>query len=181
MTKISVGELPDHSYLFNLGIKACENNFIYPYIMRAYIEGIKVAPFVTSYDISYLRRNEEIGYETEYSFTYNDLINKELCVISIDAGAQNSAILAVKGLMYLRANKGYPTIIFTNVWNRSVMAMQCEDDMKLYHLAELFSIQYTQSFLSRESKYTDNNSDTSKGSAKMTELSQEQFNKLFSH
>ena len=73
MNGIAVGTLPEYSILFDLGVKTFENNFIYPYLMRAYMEGLSVAPFLTSYDVCRLRYAQEYGEELdEYNLTFND-------------------------------------------------------------------------------------------------------------
>ena len=63
----------------------------------------------------------------------------------IDAGATYTSLLAVKGLVQLRAQKLKPTIIFTNQWNNYVRDICSEDDYECYNLATLYSIEYKNS------------------------------------
>jgi hypothetical protein len=78
--------------------------------------------------------------DKELGITYSDLLTKDLVVIVISAGATNTSLLAVKGLMQMRAYKELSTIIFTNYWG-IVMQSFC-DDIPTYSLAKLCSIEY---------------------------------------
>ena len=59
----------------------------------------------------------------------------------LDAGAVHGDVLAVKGLMQLRAKNLRPTIIFTNVWNSSVHDLH-DNDSGSYNIAKLCSVEY---------------------------------------
>lgn len=148
ITDITIGTLPENSLMFNLGKKANEVNFIYPYLVKGYIAGRSLVPLVTLTDLCQLRLAfEGSSYSTNLnkSYTYNDLINRDICIVVIDAGATHTSLLAVKGLVQLRAQKLKPTIIFTNQWNIQVRDLCAEDDYASYNLATLYSIEYTSS------------------------------------
>lgn len=146
ITDISIGKLPSCSLMFNLGKKANEVNFIYPYLIKGYVSGRSLVPLVTLTDLCQLRlafEGSTYSANLEKSYNYNDLIKRDICVIVIDAGATYTSLLAVKGLLQLRAQQLKPTIIFTNQWNNYVRDMCSEDNYECYNLATLYSIEYT--------------------------------------
>lgn len=141
MTIIKGRSLPKHSYLFNLGKKAYEGGYIYSLLASAYISGFDVAPCLSAFEIVDLRQRAERGYEAkDIGVSFNDLINKDLVVVVIEAGATPFSILSVKGLMQLRAFRELPTIIFTNHYNSGVLDL-C-DTFPTYNLAKYCSIEY---------------------------------------
>lgn len=145
MTNMSIGKLPDYSIMFNLGKKANEANFVYPYLIKGYISGRSLVPLVSLPDLCQLRLQYEgspFCIEFKKDYTYNDLIERDVCVIVIDAGATITSLLAVKGLMQLRSQKLKSTILFTNSWNRYVRDLCSEDNYKCYNLATLYSVDY---------------------------------------
>lgn len=157
ITDITIGNIPEYSLLFNLGKKSNEINFIYPYLIRGYIAGKTLVPLVNCIDICQLRLKHEgvLGdYGNNLSYTYNDLLIKDLCVISIDAGATPTSIGAVKGLIQLRAQRCKPTIIFTNTWVRGIRDICGDESYKGYNLATLYSVEY-------KNDYKDDNENTS--------------------
>ena len=145
ITDISIGNLPSCSLMFNLGKKANEVNFIYPYLIKGYISGRSLVPLVNLTDLCQLRlafEGSTYSVNLEKSYNYNDLIKRDICVVVIDAGATYTSLLAVKGLLQLRAQQLRPTVIFTNQWNNYVRDMCSEDNYECYNLATLYSIEY---------------------------------------
>lgn len=138
INKASVGELPEYSLMFNLGKYACENNFIYPFLLRVYKAGLSVAPMLTSLELMKLRSLYEDGLDS----SFGDYLDKQVCVVVIDAGANYKEVMAVKGLMQLRANRYLPTIIFTGYWQRFVWDLVADESYTGYNLARLVSIEY---------------------------------------
>ena len=146
ITDISIGNLPSCSLMFNLGKKSNEINFIYPYLIKGYVSGRSLVPLVTLTDLCQLRLEFEgstYSVHLNKTYNYNDLINRDICVVVIDAGATYTSLLAVKGLLQLRAQKMKPTIVFTNQWNSYVRDICSEDDYECYNLATLYSVEYT--------------------------------------
>lgn len=140
----SIGVKPNHSMLFNLGIKVVEDNFLCPLILKSYLSGLKTVPII---DVPTLRRKRYFyelgtGLDKDDSFTFEDILESDMCVVVIDAGSDHMGVLAVKGLMQLRARKQKATIILTHLWNRDVANLQSEDDIKSYGLATPYSIEY---------------------------------------
>lgn len=127
--KASSGDSSEESLLFNLGKVSCVRNFINPYLMRAYVGGATVSPYITARDVFNLSR-KEVGLlatiddkvlvdNSDYilsNLNFKDLLTTDICVVHITAGSLNAQIRAVKGLMQLRANNNKSTIIFTDVW-----------------------------------------------------------------
>ena len=179
LNDISIGTLPSCSYLFNLGKKAYENNYIYAYLTRAYMSGLTVAPLITALDLCSLRNQCEIGVKDENDLSYKDLLNSDICIVSIDAGATYRSVNAVKGFMQLRANRNKATIVFTNSWGSQIFDLCSEEDECSYNLAKLVSIEYTDSYKAREGKYLDSNIDSSTGKIPAS-LTTEQFKSLIS-
>ena len=148
ITDISIGILPKCSLMFNLGKKANEINFIYPYLIKGYILGLSLVPLITLTDLCQLRlafEGSTYSVNLNKDYNYNDLINRDICIVVIDAGATYTSLLAVKGLVQLRAQKLKPTIIFTNQWNNYVRDICSEDDYECYNLATLYSVEYKNS------------------------------------
>lgn len=127
--KASSGDCSEESLLFNLGKVSCVRNFINPYLMRAYIGGANVSPYITARDVFNLIRKEagllaiSDGVVTDYiddyivsNLKYNDLLTSDICVVHITTGSLYTQVRAVKGLMQMRANNNKSTIIFTDAW-----------------------------------------------------------------
>lgn len=127
--KASSGDCAEESLLFNLGKVSCVRNFINPYLMRAYIGGATVSPYITARDVFNLIRKEagllatNDGVVTDYiddyivsNLKYNDLLTSDICVVHITTGSLYTQVRAVKGLMQMRASNNKSTIIFTDAW-----------------------------------------------------------------
>lgn len=127
--KASSGDCSEESLLFNLGKVSCVRNFINPYLMRAYIGGATVSPYITARDVFNLIRkeagllatNDEVvtDYIDDYivsNLKYNDLLTSDICVVHITTGSLYTQVRAVKGLMQMRASNNKSTIIFTDAW-----------------------------------------------------------------
>lgn len=127
--KASSGDYSEESLLFNLGKVSCVRNFINPYLMRAYIGGATVSPYITARDVFNLIRKEagllaiNDGVVTDYiddyivsNLNYNDLLTSDICVVHITTGSLYTQVRAVKGLMQMRASNNKSTIIFTDAW-----------------------------------------------------------------
>lgn len=180
MNDISVGVVPDYSIMFNLGDKAVENNFVCPYLLRAYNSGKSVVPMINLIELCSLRNDMENGIKPiNGELSYMDLLNREVCVIVIDTGATRYSINAVKGLMQLRANRDLSTIIFTNAWGYYIFELCSEDDYKSKNLATLYSVKYNE-------KYKDTQNErqkqlgTSKTNNTMIGMDSESFKNLMS-
>lgn len=176
----SIGEYPKYSILFNLGKKVNELLFIYPYLVRLYMAGVSVTPLITPIDICRLRGYaEQYGVQSEnLSLTFYDLLDRDVCIISIDAGTMKNGFDAVKGLMQLRAKNGKPTIIFTNAWGRYVNDMCTEDGVKMLNLAVMYSVEYKDDERSKEVKNEQVQNTNTAQSRNTIGITSADFNKL---
>lgn len=141
----ALGVAPDESILFNLGRRAVDANFIAPFMTKAYMGGLSITPLLTGLDI--LQSRHALDYREEDKLgdipKFPELLDKQVCVISIDAGTTREEILAVKGLLQLRGRKNLPTIIITHVWNPMVLSMCSEVELKGFDIATLYQVVYT--------------------------------------
>lgn len=145
LDKASAGELLDRSYLFNLGAKCIDMNFYYPYMLRYYKAGKTVAPLMTPMGIVRLRRLAEEGMDVgKNEVSFYDIVNRDVCVVTMDAGTTRQGIGQVKGLMQLRAQKEKATVIVTNVWGDAVRTLCKDSDVEegYFQLAEMYSVEY---------------------------------------
>lgn len=123
LNNASVGVVSEDSLLINLGLNAYPCNFIYSYLMRAYISGMTVSPYLTARDVFLMLKYETDSINDEVldlgeniSIKYKDLLSTDICVIHISTGANYSHVRAVKGLMQMRAHNNKSTLIFTDAW-----------------------------------------------------------------
>ena len=123
LSGVAVGDASEESLLINLGLNAYPSNFIYAYLMRAYISGLTVSPYLTARDVFLMLKNETESINDDVldlgeniSIRYKDLLNTDICVIHITTGANYAHVRAVKGLLQMRAHNDKSTIIFTDAW-----------------------------------------------------------------
>lgn len=144
VSNVTLGVNSEYSIVFNFGGKANISAFVYPYLMQAYKAGLSVAPMVYALDLVAMRLEFEGDYLQHKTYKwgddFRDYIKADVCVVVIDAGASILDILAVKGLMQLRASRRQPTIIITEQWSRHVKTI-CTEEPSLY-LASLCSVQF---------------------------------------
>lgn len=152
----TLGVVERYSMIFNFGIKGRDENFIFPYLVRHYIQSSSVCPLMTVPEILRLREEYEDGtyLEKKDTINYQDILKRDVCVVSMDAGTRYSGILAVKGLMQLRAYSNKATIIVTNIWGSIVISNLVEEESeKSLRLATLYGIEYKKSAEKGGSKY----------------------------
>lgn len=127
MERVSVGEPVESSLLVNFGRKAHTQLFFAPFLIRSYISGLTTAPFLRSVDVMRLRLMQSgdvpAGWVSAYSdMQFDGIVNADTCLVYVDAGAgsdKERELMAVKGLMQLRAWQGRGTLIFTDYYNRA--------------------------------------------------------------
>lgn len=144
-TMIGIGEYLDYSIMFNLGKKSHVENLIVPYMLKAYENGLKVAPYLDVLTLCNLRRSSEtsgFSFTHEWGSAYNDYVDADICFVYIDTGVTQVGLDNVKGLMQIRASKGKPTYIVTDYWRRGISDILSEDDEKCLNLAYLVSVEY---------------------------------------
>lgn len=149
--QISVGLVPSYSMLFNFGKQSHSDNFINPYLVRAYMSGLTVAPYITASILYALRRlmlddtNKSIlrfiksaGYE---GVEFADYIDKDVCVIEVDNGCSYDEISAVQGLMQLRGRQGKSTLVVINVLPSQVKCLNSMEEKRLDY-GYYYSVKY---------------------------------------
>lgn len=149
--QISVGVVPSYSMLFNLGKQSHSDNFINAYLVRAYMEGMSVAPYITASVLYGLRRLmldesskplqsfiKTTGYD---GVDYADYIERDICVIEVDNGCTYEEIASVQGLMQLRSKWGRPTLVFTNVLPSQVKCLNSMGEQRLDY-GYYYSVKY---------------------------------------
>lgn len=181
INKATIGDLLDDSVMFNFGKKAYEFNFIYPLMMNYYLAGRTVAPLMSPLDVCRLRNEAEkyIYSAKGDTFTYYDLLSKDICVVLIDAGVKETGIDAVKGLMQLRANKSKATIMITNAWGSRILDMCSEGSERSLNLATLYSVEYTEKYVETETR-RENTYGKQRSGKDIVGISSDAFNSLMS-
>lgn len=123
--RVSLGEAVIPSMLINIGRRAHTQSFIAPFLTRSYISGLTTSPYLNSLD-AYNLRCVQVGdapsgwYKRYKDIDFDAVVNAETCVLYLDAGAGSPAereLMAVKGLMQLRAWQGHGTIILTDYFS----------------------------------------------------------------
>lgn len=171
IAKVSLGEIPEESILFNFGSKVNENNFVYPLIVRSYMAGLKTSPVIMGYDLYQYRLASENAYDEEKK--YQSLLDDDICVVVLDTGSTKNNIMCAKGFMQLRAYKCKPTIFVTNIWRTDVLALCNEDDTHQFGLATLYGVEY----LGKETVYEEVSA-SSKIARTQRGMTAEEFNRL---
>lgn len=140
--RLSIGDIPKSSYLYNLGAKANIYNFVYPYIIKAYKYGIPTTPVLSTVDLMESQMNLEKGISKEYI----DYVSTKISVVILNAGASYIGVRVLKGYMQERAKRGNPTLIFTtSKIENSLLTLVNESDTDVLHLAKLLTVVYTKS------------------------------------
>ncbi len=125
LNKALLGEEPETSHIYGFGLKADIQNFVYPLLVRYYLAGTDVAPFMLATDVTYLRSNFSLGNDKKiYDITYSDLLKKRICVVWLDAGSSLKDIDVVKGLMEQRAVHNLATIIVSSNYGFGIIALE---------------------------------------------------------
>lgn len=179
LNDISVGIIPEYSICFNLGYNSSHTNFIYTYLIRAYLNGLTTTPFLTDLDVYRLRQDIEILDKTNRSFqdfTLDDIINKDVCIIVITSCATTSSVYTVKGLMQLRAYKDKSTIIFTELIRRDIVTLLNEFGVESKNLATGYSVKYIEKTANQEKVHIQNHNINNSGAS----LSQKSFAEMIS-
>lgn len=140
-SRLSIGEIPKSSYLYNIGSKANAYNFVYPFIIRAYKYGVPTTPVLSTVDIVESQLNLDKGISKEYV----DYVNTKLSVVIVNAGTSYLSTQILKGYMQERAKRGNPTIIFTmSKVEGGLLTLVNESEKDSLHLARLVSVVYIQ-------------------------------------
>ena len=143
--KLSVGEVPTYSMMFNLGREVNLAPLVYPLLMQSYIGGLLTAPLLTSSDLCALKvryQSEPKPTNLQWGDWYSDYVDADTCVVSVDSGLTDLAQGMVKSLLYNRALKDKATILVTNSWGRVIKPLEATDGEEVKYLAKVISVKY---------------------------------------
>lgn len=147
----TMGEVPKRTYLFNLGDCADISAFVYPYMMRAYKAGLKVAPLVYSLELQRLRNKLERSFEDEefrpsvldkYGDNYDDYLDADICITVLDTGATIKDLNAIRGIIDNRAERGKATMVFTYAYFDRIFSLCSNGDEMSLRLATLVQVRF---------------------------------------
>ena len=144
-SKLSVGEPPSYSMMFNLGREVNLVPLVYPLLMQSYIGGLLTAPLVTSSDLCALKvryKSEPKPNNLQWGDWYSDYLDADVCVVSIDSGLTDYEQGVVKSLLYNRALQERATILITNSWGRVIKPLEASVDEEVKYLAKVISVKY---------------------------------------
>jgi hypothetical protein len=129
--------------LFNFGHKANILNFVYPLLIKYYVAGVSVAPFLTSKDVIKLRYYiSKCEDKKLYDVNYDDIVERKICVVWMIAGYTLMDIETVKGLMEERAAHNLSTIIVTTTLDSNLYRIESNEEDHCKYLATLNYIKY---------------------------------------
>lgn len=151
LNKAALGELPNHSMLFNFGLTCNVMSFAYPLLIRYYLAGRTVAPFLTGLDLCRLRYLCEINSKEQHlGISYNDLLDRDICLVYLDSGCTDISFYAAKGLLSLRALKQKVTIFVANNYNVLLGQIETPNYMEnCKHLATPYFVKYIEGSFDR--------------------------------
>lgn len=134
--RVSLGESVASSIFINLGRRAHSQNFISPFLVRSYISGLTTSPFLRAIDVVNLRalqNGEKQALASNYiGLHYEDVLDTDTCIVYLDAGSGDNELMAVKGLMQLRAWNGKSTVIITDFYSDKMFDLVEElDEMNM--------------------------------------------------
>lgn len=104
---MTVGDLPDSSLCFGIGIKGKAERLAYPMLAKAYLAGLSIAKFITC--------TEYARMSLDSSTDLSSFFNSDVCMMLINEGCTLGDLSTAKGLMQIRSLKGKPTI-FISTW-----------------------------------------------------------------
>lgn len=125
MTKISIGDTPASTIYLGLGQLIHPFLFMYPYLAKAYMTGLSVAPLVTSRDLELFLCDH--GYSESFGCTLDDLFTRNVCILYIQSDADQRTITRLKMFIEQRALKGNSTLIVSAAYWSPALLMVLED------------------------------------------------------
>lgn len=145
---LSIGQLPETSLCFGIGVKGRVDIFVYPMLAKAYLNNINVSPFISCSE--YCRKAYNLDDAVDL------YMNSDLVIMLINDGASLADISAAKGLMQTRALKGRPTV-FVTTWTIEACSglLGFKDDASLF-LAKPVFVRYKTGKNSKHSPYINN-------------------------
>jgi hypothetical protein len=124
ISNISLGNVPDYSVCIYLKDYAEPLQFIYAFLVRSYLAGLKTLPVMNTHYLRKLRLLDTLeGLEEkdgnyskkdiEGKLEYTDLLEADILVVSVDDGMEGTEFQSVKGIVQLRGSQSKPTVVVT--------------------------------------------------------------------
>lgn len=128
---LSIGQLPDTSLCFGLGVKGRIDVFAYPLLAKAYLSNLTVSPFISCTE--YCRKAYHLADDIDI------FLNSDFVVMLLNDGASLADLSSAKGLMQSRALKGRPTV-FVTTWTIEASSglLGFKDDASLFLAKPIF-------------------------------------------
>ena len=138
--RLNLKQVLSYSVLINLGASGNIFAFIYPYMLKAYKNGMTVAPLISNIDIA----DSIVKLERGFDNNYLDWLKCDISIVTIQGGVTHTGVATVRGYMQERAKRGKSTIIFTNAKiDMYMMGLLCsENNESCLHLARYISVEY---------------------------------------
>lgn len=134
--QLSLGEVPRSSSCIGLGIKGNLLKLVYPLLVQAYKNGVKVAPFTSVTEFARkMSRGENI----------DPWINAELAILLLNEGVSLGDMASAKGVMQMRSVRGRPTIFVTTWTIEAASGLLGYFGSKQLDLAEPIFVNYRRS------------------------------------
>lgn len=142
---LSVGQLPDCSQCYGIGIKGAIDVFTYPILAKAYSANLSIAPCISC--MEYCRKAYNLADDLDV------YLESDLVIMIINDGASLADIASAKGLMQTRALRGKPTI-FVTTWTIEACSglLGFREDASLF-LAKPVFVQYKSGKNAKHSGY----------------------------
>ena len=115
------GKVYPHNTMFNLGMcwEADEWYYVYPLLLRGYEAGLKVAPYITEWELrQYWMASNTAPIDPMHKWgeAYSDYLKADLCVITLDT----NDIDVIKLLADNRHRAGKGTIVFVRTISKEL-------------------------------------------------------------
>lgn len=165
--RLNIKQVLSYSVLVNMGAKGNVFSFVYPYMLRAYKNGMTVTPFISNFDIADGVNKLESGVDNKYL----DWLNSDISIVVVQSGITQGGVALVRGYMQERAKRGKSTIIFTNaVVSKYIYNTLCigKEDATCLYLAKYISVSYYSDYSNSDDNTEDNGDVTNNGKSVIT-------------
>lgn len=150
-SELALGNIPDSSYVLNLGSKCDFLMLSFKLLTSAMKGGLRVSPLMCVPYLIEMQLSGSQGYFTEkqkmkekYGVTYEELRDLDLVVVALDSNTTDIGLSKVKGLMQYRAMVDKPTIVICNsIYNIGVLTLPQDSPRDTsFFLGKFVSIEY---------------------------------------
>ena len=145
---LSVGNLPESSLCFGLGVKGRIERFSYPMLAKAYLGGLTIGRFISCTEFA--RMQYKMLDEVD------EFYDCDFLMMLINDGSNLNEISSAKGLMQSRALKGKPTVFVTTWTIEACSGLLGFKDDSDYFLAKPVFLSYVSGKGKKHSRYINN-------------------------